>query len=53
MLAWGVVLFVITLLCINAETRDSLLGHGKVLSVVSLCVLLLVLAMTIVGWSIA
>lgn len=52
-LAWGVVLFVTALLCINAETRDSLLGHGKVLSVVSLAVLLLLLAMTIFGWSIA
>jgi len=52
-LAWGVVLFVTALLCINAETRDSLLGHGKVLSVVSLGVLLALLAMTIVGWSVA
>ncbi len=51
-LAWGIVIFVATLLCINAETRDSLLGHGRVLSLVSLGVLLLVLAMTLVGWSI-
>jgi hypothetical protein len=51
--AWGVVVVVITLLCGNAETRDSLLGHGKVLSLVSLGVLLVLLAMTIVGWSIA
>lgn len=51
-LAWSVVVFVVTWLCINAETRDSLLGHGKVLSLVSLGVLLLLLAMTIVGWSI-
>jgi hypothetical protein len=51
--AWGVVVFVITLLCVNAETRDSLLGHGKVLSLVSLAVLLLLVTLTIVGWSIA
>jgi hypothetical protein len=48
-----VVVFVIALLCINAETRDSLLGHGKVLSLVSLGVLLLLVALTIAGWSIA
>lgn len=53
LLAWGVILVVILLLCINSETRDSLLGHGKVLSVVSLGVLLLFLALTIVGWSLA
>jgi hypothetical protein len=51
--AWGVVVFVIALLCINAETRDSLLGHGKVLSLVSLGFLLLLVALTIAGWSIA
>jgi hypothetical protein len=52
LLAWGVVVFVVALLSIKAETRDSLLGHGRVLSWVSLGVLLLVLAMTLVGWSI-
>ncbi len=52
-LAWGAVVLVITLLCINAETRDSLLGHGRILSLVSLGALLLLLTMTIVGWSIA
>lgn len=52
-LAWGVVVLVTILLCANSETRDALLGHGKVLSLVSLGVLLLLLAMTIVGWSIA
>ena len=31
-LAWGVVIFVVTLLCINSETRDSLLGDGRTLS---------------------
>ncbi len=52
-LAWGVVVVVIALLCSNSETRDSLLGHGKALSLVSLGVLLLLLTMTIVGWSLA
>jgi hypothetical protein len=50
-LAWGVVVFVASLLCITADTRDSLLGHGRVLSLVSLGALSLVLAMTLVGWS--
>ncbi|MFY9531204.1 MAG: hypothetical protein WBC04_00440 [Candidatus Acidiferrales bacterium] len=49
-LAWGVVVFVVILLCVNAETRDSLLGHGRILSLASLGVLLLLLAMTMVGW---
>jgi hypothetical protein len=52
LLAWGVVLVVTLLLCVNAESRDYLLGHGKSLSVISLCLLLLVLTMTVVGWSV-
>ena len=51
LLAWGVVLVVVVLLCIDAESRDYLLGHGKVLSVVSLALLLMVLGMTVVGWA--
>jgi hypothetical protein len=51
LLAWGVVLVVFVLLCIDAESRDYLLGHGRTLSVVSTGMLLLVLTMTIVGWS--
>jgi divalent metal cation (Fe/Co/Zn/Cd) transporter len=50
LLAWAVVLVVTVLLCVNAESRDYLLGHGKALSVVSLSVLLLVLTLTLVGW---
>jgi len=53
MLAWGAVLFVVILLCLDGETRDYLLGHGRILSVVSLAALLLVLTMTVVGWSFA
>lgn len=51
LLAWGVVLLVVVLVCSNAESRDCLLGHGKALSVVSLGLLLLVMAMTVVSWS--
>jgi len=53
LLAWAVVLVVIVLLCSNAESRDYLLGHGKALSIVSLGLLLLVLTMTVVGWSVS
>ena len=51
MLAWSVVLFVTILLCIDPESRDYLLGHGRTLSLVSTGMLLLVLTMTVVGWS--
>jgi hypothetical protein len=52
-LAWGVVLVVSVLLCIDAESRDYLLGHGRTLSVISTGFLLVVLTMTVVGWSLA
>jgi len=51
LMAWGVVLLVTILLCIDPESRDYLLGHGRTLSIVSTSMLVLVLAMTIVGWS--
>jgi hypothetical protein len=51
LLAWGVVLVVLVLLCIDAESRDYLLGHGKVLSLVSMGLLMVVLTMTVVGWA--
>jgi hypothetical protein len=50
-LAWTAVVFVLSLLCGHRQTRDSLLGHGKALSLVSLCALVAVLAVTLVGWS--
>jgi hypothetical protein len=53
LLAWGVVLVVLVLLCADAESRDYLLGHGKVLSVVSTSLLLIVLTMTMLGWAIS
>jgi hypothetical protein len=52
LLAWGVILVVTILLCINSESRDYLLGHGKALSIVSLGLLLLVLTMVVVSWSV-
>jgi len=52
-LAWGVVLVVVVLLCVDAESRDYLLGHGKVLSIVSLSMLLVVLAMTMASWALS
>jgi branched-subunit amino acid transport protein AzlD len=50
-LAWAVVAFVLSLLCVNRQIRDSLLGHGKVLSLVSLGALLAVFTVTLIGWS--
>jgi hypothetical protein len=52
-LAWCVVLFVSVLLCADAESRDYLLGHGRTLSVVSTSLLVLVLSLTVIGWSVA
>lgn len=51
-MGWGLIAVVLTSLCMNSEIRDSLLGHGRVLSLISLGVLILVTAMTLVGWSI-
>lgn len=51
LLAWGVVVFVMVLLCIDPESRDYLLGHGRTLSIISTGMLLLVLTLTIMGWS--
>jgi hypothetical protein len=53
LLAWGVILVVTVLLCIDAESRDYLLGDGKTLSLISLGALLLVLSLTVVGWTLA
>ena len=51
MLAWGVVLVVTIILCIDPESRDYLLGHGRMLSIAGTGMLVLVLAMTLIGWS--
>jgi hypothetical protein len=52
-ISWGGVLLVAIVLCVKAETRDSLLGHGKVLSLISLGALALFLTLTLVGWSLS
>jgi len=52
-LAWAAAGFALTLLCSHRTTRDSLLGHGKLLSLISLCALMAVLALTVVGWSLS
>ena len=47
---WGVIALVAGVLCLNVETRDSLLGDGKVLSLVSVGLLLLLLTMILLAW---
>lgn len=48
LLPWGLVGLATALLCLNAETRDALLGHGRVLGAASVVVLVLVLMMTLI-----
>jgi hypothetical protein len=50
-LAWMVVVLVVGILCLNAETRDALLGSGKVLSLTALGMLFLVLMVIWLAWS--
>jgi hypothetical protein len=50
LLPWGMVGLAAAMLCINAQTRDSLLGHGRILSAVSLAILAAVLMMTLVAF---
>jgi len=50
-LAWVTITFVAALICLNIRTRDSLLGHGRILSLVSLGILLVVVTMTLVSWT--
>ncbi len=50
-LAWATLVFIVGLVCLNEETRDSLLGQGRILSLVSLSLLLLELGMMTLGWS--
>lgn len=51
--AWSTVVLVLGVLSMDSETRDALLGQGRALSWVSLASLLLVLALTSLGWSAA
>jgi hypothetical protein len=50
-LAWLTVTLVLILLVWNPATRDSLLGHGRILSLISIATLFVLLAMTLLGWS--
>ena len=50
-LPWGTIVLAVGILCLNSETRDSLLGNGRVLSLVSAGLLLLLLAMVLLAWS--
>lgn len=52
-LAWAAISVVIIVLCSNSESRLALLGTGRVLSAVSLASLFVLLALTVVGWSLA
>lgn len=47
---WAIVILAAALLCVNAETRDSLLGRGRALSAISLGVLLTVLTFTLLAF---
>ena len=50
-MSWSAILIVAVVLCFKAETRDLLLGKGKVLSAVSVGVLTIFLTLTLLGWS--
>lgn len=52
-LAWAAVFVVTAMLCMHSETRETLLGRGRALSLVGVGILTLVLAMTVVGWSLS
>jgi len=49
--SWSAILIVAVVLCLKAETRDLLLGRGKVLTGVSLGVLAVFLGLTLLGWA--
>ncbi|HJZ63245.1 MAG TPA: hypothetical protein VKD70_02925 [Candidatus Acidoferrum sp.] len=51
LVSWSAILVACALLCVNAETREMLLGRGKALSIVSIGVLALVFGLTVFGWS--
>jgi len=52
-LAWLAISLVIIALCSNAESRLALLGTGRVLGAVSVASLLVLLTLTVLGWSLA
>ena len=48
--AWAMIVLVIVPLCMNTETRDSLLGNGRGLSLAGFGVMLLVTAILLGAW---
>jgi len=50
-LPWGIVALAAGILCMDSGTRDSLLGHGRVSTLVSGGLLLLLLSMILLAWS--
>ena len=50
-LPWGLVALAAALVCIDADTRDSLLGHGRMLGAVSLGVLAVVLTLILLAFA--
>lgn len=50
LVAWSAVLLALGLLCRNPETRDELLGDGRILSIVSLSLLFVIVVLTLIGW---
>ncbi len=52
-LAWGSIVVVAVMVCVDAESRGYLLGSGRTFSLVGIGLLLLILAMTVLGWSLS
>ena len=50
-LPWAIVALASGILCLDSETRDSLLGHGRVSTLISGGLLLLLLSMILLAWS--
>lgn len=48
--AWAMIVLVVVPLCMNPETRDSLLGNGRSLSLAGLGVMLVVTAILLGAW---
>lgn len=51
MVSWSAIVIVAVVLCLKQESRAYLLGHGKALSAISLCVLATFLGLTLLAWS--
>jgi len=51
LLPWGIVALVAGVLCLDSETRDSLLGRGRLSTLISAGILLVMLTMMLQAWS--